>query len=63
MQLNLNLEIPKIDPEIEKARQRQRKMIAIFTDVPLRDHPKLSPSDALELLEIVKAMESDLIDL
>jgi hypothetical protein len=60
MQLNLNLEIPKIDPEIEKARQRQRKMIAIFTDVPLRERQKLSRTDAEELLEIIKAMEADL---
>lgn len=60
MQLKLNLTIPKIDPEIEKARQRQRKMIAIFTDVPLRDKPTLSRTDAEELLEIIKAMEADL---
>jgi len=60
MQLNLNLEIPKIDPTIEKARQRQRKMIAIFTDVSLLERQKLSRTDAEELLEIIKAMEADL---
>jgi cystathionine beta-lyase family protein involved in aluminum resistance len=52
---------PKEIEAIEKARERQRKMIAIFSDVPLQDRPKLSRTEAEEMLEIVQAMEEDLI--
>lgn len=60
MQLEINLTPPQIEPEVEKARQRQRKIIAFFTNVPLQDLPKFSRTDAEELLEIVKSMEIDL---